>query len=213
MPVFARLEHTGQLTSCRGGVRLHLVGCKARPSHSHRDKGSFTLELDGEPLLIDRGQVSYDDARVDLMKRSALHNVITPESNADQALPTEAIIPHGHGDERTLHAEIDLSHVWRHVMESCRREIWSDAPEWFVVRDAGMLKVPGRIAFHLHATRPFVIEPKGAVLGRLRITSPWGEAVTQSEDLIDYRQEPVYHLIIFSSTVTAFNLETLFELT
>ena len=213
VPVFARLEHTGQLTSCRGGVRLHLTGCKARPSHSHRDKGAFTLELDGEPVLIDRGQVRYDDARVHLMRRSALHNVITLESNTDQALPTEPVIPEGHGDERTLHASIDLSHVWREHMESCRREIRSDAPEWFVVRDTGILKLPGRIAFHLHAPRPFVIGPQGAVLDRLRITAAWAEAITQSEDLIDCRLEPVYHLIILSSTVTAFNLETRYDLT
>lgn len=215
VPTFGRLELTGQLTSRRAGVRLHVTGCKANPSHSHRDKGAFTLELDGEPVLIDRGTVRYDDARAQLLHRSALHNILTPvlAGNVfpDQAFPTEAVIPQGQGDERTLQTWIDPSHVWREHMEQCRREIRSDSPEQFVVRDWGRLKSPGRVAFHLQAREPFVIEGCTATLpGKLRIEADWAEMIAQEEDLIDFQFAPVHHLVIRSRELTEFALVTEF---
>ena len=111
VPVFGHLPDTGHLTSRRSlpdgtQVRLHLAGCKARASHTHFDKGAFTLELDREPVLIDRGMCRYDDLRSFTLKRTELHNVLAPTSAEGtpigQMSPEEAVIPEGRGDEQTI---------------------------------------------------------------------------------------------------------------
>lgn len=217
VPTFGRLPKTGHLTSCRDRTRIHLSGCKARPSHSHFDKGAFTLEIDGEPTLIDRGVVRYDDARGPLMKRSCLHNIITPVEEdggfADQDPPAEPVIPTGRGDARQLDARIRLDHVWRNHMSACSRRIRSDDPNTFEVIDQGERLREGRIAFHLQARQSFEAGATSATLaGKLKIHAPWAERIYQYEDGIDYRFEPIYHLVILSQPLQAFDLKTTFEL-
>jgi len=223
VPVFGRLKETGHLTSLRrnGGrsMRLHLVGCKARPSHSHFDKSGFTLEVDGLPVLIDRGVVRYDDPRVGMMGWSQMHNVITPVlsdgSFGRQALSQSAILPDGHGDEAELHVRVDVSSLWQPWMKRCTRRIDSDHPDRFTVTDAGELSAPGFVAFHLHAPVPFEIEDRAAIVKigeiHLRIALDWADSVTQSEDGIDFKFEPVHHLVALSREVTDFEFHSLFE--
>lgn len=217
VPVFSRMKHVGHLTSRRGMVRFHLSGSKAIPSHSHLDKGGFTLEIGEEPVLIDRGVVRYDDSRVSLMKLSRQHNILTPVAEdgtfANQDPPLEPMIPYGKGDARKLQAGIRLDHVWRSRMTKCRRNVDSPDPKNFIILDEGRLREPGRVAFHLHAREPFVIEGNTATLpGKVRIEALWATTLEQSEDGIDYRFEPVYHLVIYSSKLQAFQLTTRIEL-
>jgi hypothetical protein len=223
VPVFGRLEETGHLTSLRrsGGraTRLHVSGCKARPSHSHFDKSGFTLEVDGLPVLIDRGVVRYDDPRGGTMNWSSMHNVITPVlpdgSFGKQGKPQSAILPDGHGDETELHVRVDVSSLWQPWMKRCTRRIDSDHPDRFTVTDAGELSAPGLVAFHLHAPVPFEIEGRAAIvkIGEilLRIALDWADSVTQSEDGIDFKFEPVHHLVARSREVTDFEFHTHFE--
>ncbi len=213
VPVFSRLTKVGQLTSRRGNVRVHVCGCKAAPSHSHLDKGSFTVEIGEEPVLIDRGTLRYDDARTALMPRSCLHNVLTPcaadGSYPDQDWPLEAIIPQGRGDSRVLEARIRLDHVWRSHMRSYWRHIHSSHPHELIIRDKGLLQQNGQVAFHLQSRKPFIVRGKGASLtGSLDIQADWADSICQFEDGIDYRFEPVYHLVIRSLPLMGFNLET-----
>jgi len=223
VPVFGRLEANGHMTSLRRhaerSMRLHLGGCKARPSHSHLDKSGFTLELDGRPVLIDRGVVRYDDPRAGTMRWSSLHNVITPllsdGSFGNQNAPHTAIHPGGHGDENELHAFVDVSSLWAPWMKGCTRRIDSEHPDCFTVTDAGELSDPGIIAFHLHAPTPFELEGRTAFVKMdgvtLRIALDWADSVTQSEDGIDFKFEPVYHLVACSQEVTSFELLSIFE--
>lgn len=209
VPTFGVLPHTGQLTSRREvtpgrSVRLHFSGCKARASHTHFDKGAFTLELDTLPVLIDRGMIRYDDIRGFAMKRTELHNVLAPET-ADgrpvgQPLPEVPIIPEGEGDAQRLQARIDLTPVWAHFMKRCGREITSAAPGGFVVRDQGELLEPLPLVFHLHTRVRWSIDAaaKRATLEvpgwRLILEAPWAGEIRQREDSIDHRYEPVWHL-------------------
>ena len=209
MPTFGVLPHTGQLTSRREitagrNVRLHLSGCKARASHTHFDKGAFTLELDELPVLIDRGMIRYDDIRGFGLKLTHLHNVLAPETAegapVGQPLPVAPIIPAGEGDERRLRARINLGPVWAQVMERCEREIASDVLEQFTVHDRGMLRAPHALVFHLHTRERWVIDAakRTATLDipgwLLTLHAPWAEEIRQREDSIDHRQEPVWHL-------------------
>jgi hypothetical protein len=209
VPEFGRLPDTGQITSRRMTtegvtVRLHLGGCKANASHTHSDKGAFILEIDREPVLIDRGMCRYDDARGVALKRTELHNVLAPEcpdgTPIGQLPPEAAVIPEGSGNDRQFRAAIDLSGTWRQVMVRCSREILSETPASFTVRDIGELKSAHSLVFHLHSRLPWIIdaEERKATLeiGRilLGLHAPWAVELRQFEDGIDHRLEPVWHL-------------------
>jgi hypothetical protein len=224
VPAFAVLPHTGHLTSLRRdaagrSVRLHLVGAKAHASHTHFDKGAFLLELDRQPVLIDRGQVRYDDLRSYTLKRTELHNVLTPV-RADgvyvnqQGVAAEAVIPSGEGDGTRLRARIDLAHVWRGVMARCTRELAADGPEEFFVRDFGELLAPSALAFHLHTRIAWEIRGREAVLRpdgwELTLRAPWADELTQREDSVDFRLQPVWHLECRVGTTKVFDLTTTF---
>lgn len=225
VPTFAVLPQTGHLTSYRRGeggrsVRLHVVGAKAKASHTHFDKGAVLLEIDGEPVLIDRGQVRYDDLRSYTLKRSELHNVVTPVL-ADgvypqQASVEEAVIPRGEGDERRLRAEIELGHVWRGVMKRCRRTLTAEDLASFAVRDEGELVNAGALSFHLQTRTPWKIAGHEAQLafagGELVLRAPWADEIVQREDSIDFRLESVWHLECCVHEVRAFAWETQFTI-
>ena len=61
----------------RDGVEFFAVSGKSF-SHCHPDKGSFTIDLDGEPILIDRGMVGYNEACADEISATAAHNTAVP---------------------------------------------------------------------------------------------------------------------------------------
>ncbi len=220
VPTFGRLAHTGHLTSLREhdgrSVRLHLSGSKANPSHSHLDKSGFTLEIDGQPALIDRGIIRYDDPRGGIMRWSCFHNVITPVlpdgSFAKQATPGVAIIPEGTGDSNTSHARIDITETWKPLMTSCSRAIDSENAGKFVITDEGTLGAAGRVAFHLNASSPFEIDGHTALLkvgpATLRIVLDWSESVIQVQDGVDWDFKPVHHLIATSGSVKSFSFQT-----
>ncbi|MDB6093541.1 MAG: hypothetical protein JWM32_1103 [Verrucomicrobia bacterium] len=221
VPTFAVLPQTGHLTSRRKNaagrsVRLHVVGAKARASHTHFDKGSFLLELDGTPALLDRGQVRYDDLRSYTLKRTELHNTLTPVSAdgvyANQAGVLEATIPTGDGDERRMRAQIDLGHVWRGVMSRCTREVIADSVEAFDVIDRGELLAASALVFNLNTRERWEITGREAVLRipgwEVTVRAPWADGITQREDSIDFRLQPVWHLECRLNSAKAFELKT-----
>jgi len=217
VPSFAILPHTGHLTSLRRSgkhsTRIHIVGCKANASHTHADKGGFILEVDGLPMLIDRGILRYDDARVPLLKTTPHHNCITPcfdgRTFIDQVAASMPVIPTGTGDGKTLTATIDLSNVWRDHMSYCTRGIRSSDLDSFTLTDAGALLRPGRIVFHLQALSPFAVgnTPTAITLSHdgcaLRITAPWAVQARCTDDLVDFRHRPVWHLELWGPPLPA----------
>jgi len=224
VPTFATLPQTGHLTSRRSTasgrtVRLHVVGAKAKASHTHFDKGAFLLELDRTPVLLDRGQVRYDDLRSYTLKRTELHNTLTPVTSegvyVNQAGVVDATIPQGTGDDRRLRATIDLAHVWRGVMASCTREILADTVEEFEVYDRGELLASSALAFHLQTRIPWEIRGREAVLllpgWELVLRAPWADSITQQEDSIDFRLQPVWHLVCRLNRAKSFDLKTSFH--
>lgn len=220
VPECARFPMVGQLTSLRDeqgrSIRIHVSGTNAHPSHSHFDRGSFTIELDGQPVLIDRGITRYDHPSCFSLKRTSLHNAITPISvdgeYPDQLDCTEPVIPDGDGNRIHFHAKIDISHAWRDFMKTCCRSIDSPDRDVVVIRDEGTLIRSGRIAFHLHSPWPFQVRKDSIVVGRgrqkLSIDADWSENVLHYRDLIDYAFCPVYHLVIISRPVSEFALKT-----
>ncbi|HMP05909.1 MAG TPA: heparinase II/III family protein, partial [Lacipirellulaceae bacterium] len=220
VPTFSQLPYVGHLSSLRRrgrrSLRMHLSGSMANPSHSHFDRGAFTVEVDGRPVLIDRGIVRYDHPACFSLKRTSLHNTLTPVradgSYPDQLSCERAVIPCGYGDEEVLQAAIDLSHPWRDQMSRCMRTITSPHCDVMQVNDEGSLLEPGRVAFHLHSPYPFEIDSDEITVGpehqRLKISASWARNVRHSQDLIDHRFEPVFHLVLESADLSDFSLVT-----
>jgi len=161
---------------------VHLVGGSARTGHAHADRGNLLLEAFGEELLIDRGICSYMDARADEMKRSCMHNLVTPVDNdgsfPDQAYPyAGATVPTGRGDERTLRAAIDVTGAWAGRFTVCRRRLRSDSPAELIIEDRLELPATGAVAFHLQSRLPFRRDGEAWVLqgrqAQLRIEPRW----------------------------------------
>ncbi|MEO1237636.1 MAG: heparinase II/III family protein, partial [Planctomycetota bacterium] len=225
VPGFAELPGLGQLTSYREkdgrSLRVHLVGSPANPSgHTHRDKGNLLLELDGVPVLIDRGVPRYDDARKSAFEPAAIHNVLTPwapdRGFLDQSHPKAAMPFTGQSEGDALHAEIDLTPAWAEGFSACSRAVASPDPDRLTLTDAGRMATPGHAVFHLHARAPFVIDEDArtaelTVEGvTLRIVTPWAERLKQREHLTDFALRPVYHLEAWSPAMAG---EDVFRLT
>lgn len=229
VPTFCVLKSIGQLTSFRQwkghSVRVHFSGNKAHASHCHRDLGQILLEVDGEPLLIDRGMLKYDDMRAMLLKSSRLHNVLTPIENdgnfAEQVFQNEnstAFIPEGEGDEWALRASLELTATWPDHMNAYRRILSSPAPGGVEVEDVGTLRRAMPLAVHWQASRPFELDGVSATLEtstgvKLRLDAPWAERVEQVEDLVSWDGHPAWRLTFFSGPLRAFDFKTNLSLT
>jgi hypothetical protein len=164
VPEFVRLQDTGMTTSCRhtpdGPIRLHLVGGKAHPSHSHADRGSFILEAYGDSLLVDAGQASkYSDPNSHLLPKTRYHNLTVPgsiEDDPEQVKPCPAAtIPEGTGNSRTLHLSINTTAAWGEQTVYCCRTIDSSDPQSFMIGDKLELPHAGPAVFRINALRPF----------------------------------------------------------
>ena len=217
------LEHTGiasgRIEANGSSLRWQVNGSKANPHHAHRDKGAVLIELDDEPLFVDRGVVRYEDPRVMAMKRADMHNVLVPTKDGvtplDQQLPTQALNPIVSTDTQATSVSIDLQSVWADSFRYYRRSFEAGDPSAWSVTDKGELSAVGRVTFHLHSPNPFV-QTKGRVFAtagdqRVEILAPWATYVLQTVDLIDCNYQPIHHLQIWSGHVTRFDLVTTFR--
>jgi len=63
VPEFEYLPDSGIVTVTRGNdltrTRIWMSGSATGQTHSHRDVGQFCLEVNGDPVFIDRGMVEY----------------------------------------------------------------------------------------------------------------------------------------------------------
>lgn len=221
-PVFRILAQTGMLCSCRptrhGLVRLQIIGAPAGAGHGHEDKGSFVIEAFGEEIVIDRGQMTYDDSRCLLIKFARHHNLLIPETAADP-LPAQvnpcpgASLPQGRGDSRKLTAKIDATAAWGPLVKRWVRSITSQTPTEFLVADAMTLPATGAVSFHLHSRFPWRKTARGWISRGRRaeiLVSPQWKTTEErgAEDFIDGRKEPVFHLTLRSGKAVQHLLKT-----
>jgi hypothetical protein len=222
VPTFSILKKTGQLTSRRasGGrsMRVHICGSRAGATHTHLDKGAFTVEVDDIPVFVDRGMIEYWNIDTELLRRSCMHNVITPilrnGTYPDQAFPGKSVTPFGSGNRDKLTAGIDLIPVWRNHMNRCVRRVESFSPFELSIVDAGELHENGRIAFHLHSPFPFTTaadersaDVKTAGI-HLRIRADWADEIIHKPESVNLKHETVYHLMLHSRECKMFTLKT-----
>ena len=69
--------------------------------------------------------------------------------------------------------------------------------------------------FNLHTRGPWEIRGREAVLRlekwELTLRAPWADEITQREDSIDFRLQPVWHLECRLNRAKAFDLKTSFH--
>ncbi len=206
---------TGSYRSSDGhSLRLTFAGCKARPSHSHFDKGGFVAEVDGCPVFIDRGVVRYDDPRVRSLQRTEAHNTMAPSfdgrSTVEQVTAPVALIPDASGDAHSFRACLDLTPVWEGSMLQCEREILSSDLSSWIIKDSGVLVEEGRVVFFLQSHFPFEGDAGNWRCGPLTIQADWAERGDSSEWMVDCELRPVFRLRLWSPKLKEFTLHTSF---
>ena len=100
-------------------------------------------------------------------------------------------------------------------MAHCTRDLVADTVEEFHVLDRGELLAPSALVFNLHTREPWEISGCEAVLllegWELTLRAPWADSLSQREDSIDFRLQPVWHLECRLNQTKAFDLKTSFH--
>lgn len=200
-------------------VRVWATATSFGASHSHLDHGAIGIEIDRNPVFIDRGMAEYWHAElVHLMKRSFAHNVLTPVladgSWADQVMVTEPFTSTTKTGAWPILLQIPGEEVWPNQMRNYERAIeeCDTAPAAFRVRDRGELCGPGRVAFHLHSPHQFVVDGTTVVAQisgvRCVVDFAWASEVKVSKSIPDFAGRDIYHICAVSRASTNFDLST-----
>jgi hypothetical protein len=209
VPEFDFLPESGKVMMTYGGGKLpsmHLwISSNAQgASHSHSDQGQFNLEVNAEPIFIDRGMVQYWYAEAHFLSRSWLHNVFTPVfkdgSFPNQKFPETSNLITVSEDSREVC--VPGNGVWKDYMSEYERRFVLSGSTAFSIIDKFALHKKGRVAFHLHTTMEFQISGQLAVLERpgyrIEVEFPWAETVDCKQTLMDVCQRPIFHLCAIS---------------
>jgi len=204
VPEFEYLPDSSKVTITRRNeltkTRIWVSGAGDGVTHAHRDVGQFCLEVDDDPIFVDRGMVNYWFTEVHHLARSWLHNVLTPIAE-DGSYPCQQMLT----EETPIvvstdHTRITVpgSRAWNEWMDSYIRQFAFDDAAFIEINDLFKLKHPGRAAFHLHSSYRFRIVDRRAILKRasytVEISFPWAEQVDCRPALIDLRNRPVFHI-------------------
>jgi hypothetical protein len=205
VPAFDFLPQSGKVAMTYGGgdlplVHLWISGSAQGATHSHRDLGQFNLEVNAEPVFIDRGMVQYWYAEAHFLSRSWLHNVFTPVADdgsfPNQKFPATSNLIVVSEDQQKV--RVPGNNVWEDYMAQYERRFILGEQATFSIIDEFLLRKEGRVAFHLHSTMEFKISGQRAVLKRpgyrVEVEFPWAETVECRQTLIDLCQRPVFHL-------------------
>lgn len=220
VPEMALLADSGKfsLSGARDGLATRFWASSSYRSatHAHRDHGQFWLEVDGEPVFIDRGMVQYWFTDAHFLSRAWMHNVLTPlavdgafveQSFADADEPMRA-----ERDAGRASVAIAGNGVWRDAMSQYARNFELDLPASVKIVDRGTLLRPGRVAFHLHSPHAFEVVGKRATLvrngRRIVVEFPWANEVACVQRMADLLRRPVYHLCATSAEQVEFVFET-----
>lgn len=160
---FVSLDTIGQ-TSLRqktedvGQIHLHLLGGPSYFSHSHADKGSFLLEVNQLPLLIDRGVCEYSIPYVKLIGESFNHNLFQPEAPEGSLSYSQDIMDHpgakvvlSKWENGKLSYQTDTTGAWPDgIFHKITRSVISSDPHILVIRDDAEYVRATMSSFRLH---------------------------------------------------------------
>jgi len=221
LPAFTKLAKAGTASSFRrlsqDNVRLFLVGAMENAGHCHRDKGSFILEVGGEPFAVDRGMVSYEDAdNVPFLKSEVAHNLAVPEGCSQQNPSPHASDWIASGDGTFLSAKIDTGKTWLPPVLACRRTINSPTPDRIEIVDEIELAEPRAVSFLLHSPLSMTAgKGKATVRGTrfsLEISADWSVAGTTTACGVNWCYTPINRLALTSTPAREHRLVTVLRI-
>lgn len=144
---FLSLPQTGITTLHRrtqdcGMISLYAVSGAVTFGHGHGDKGSFVIEVDGNPMLIDRGICGYDNPLVDILPKSEYHNTLAAVS--EKGFKTQscddkkfsAVVNISEYKNGMLSYETDTTASWDGIFEYNIRKIESDDAHSYLITDS-----------------------------------------------------------------------------
>lgn len=202
---FIKFPDCGYTYLEREGVEFFSISGKSF-SHCHPDKGSFTIDLDNEPILIDRGMVAYSDPHADELSRSWAHNMAIPVVDGVMISQNSQ---HGYSstmvksefENGRLEWISDNDNVWDKTLVTKNvRTITSENPYEYEITDEFEFTRPCKVAFILNMYNDKHIKAEAV---------NWKPIDIKYEQYsIDYAKQPVMRLCMTSDEGTSFKLVT-----
>lgn len=202
-----------------GTVHMHIIGGGLVTfGHSHSDKGSVILEVDGVPLLIDSGVCSYASSEVKQFAEPKRHNLLMPDIKGENQLVDGSgaigkILCSQYSDG-VFRYSTDLTDAWnKEIFKKNIRSVVSDDPAVFRICDdieyfeecasVFVLNTYGEIAV---SNGIFVITYNGV---SVNITPKnWMPENFVIEESTDGRGENVNRLMLYTPKAKSHNLIT-----
>ena len=175
-------------------------------SHCHSDKGSFTVDVCGEPVLIDRGMCGYSKACADEISASAAHNMAVPVAGGYMLNQNSQ---HGYSSQMKLSRfengffewVCDNDNVWdKSIVRKNVRTIKSNNPYEYEITDEFEFEKPTSVAFLLN-----MYSDKGVSVKPINWKPVFRE---YKEYSVDYAEKPVMRLELLSEEGTSLRLVT-----
>ena len=202
---FVSFPDTGYTYLRRGREEFFAISGKSF-SHCHPDKGSFTIDLDGEPVLIDRGMCGYSDGEADIISASQAHNMAVPIKDGYLMCQNSQ---HGYGsvmrestyENGTLKWVCDNNNVWdKSVVKKNIRTIISKEANIYEITDEFEFTRPLKAAFILNMYDDAHVKAEPV---------NWVPAERKYERYsCDYAKKPVMRLMLVSEEKAVLRLTT-----
>lgn len=197
-------------------VRILLTGCPAKPFHSHRDIGSFTLEVNKKSVFIDRGMIEYWNTGANHLAKTNMHNAVTPLISGNfpsQSTSLAAITSSANGDNTSVEIFIDITACWKDYMSRYTRTITSTTLETINIIDSIAFLKPTIAAFHLHSQLPMKPTKNGFSINLNNISCTvqcvWAEKTSIITDSMSIDDKTTYHFTATSNTSIQHELNTI----
>lgn len=154
---FSVFRTSGYTSVSRGNVRFLGISGPTH-SHCHGDRGSFILEKNGKPVVIDRGMSNYSIANGRILSTSPMHNLLIPMVDGvccDQVngygQSGGAVLKEATLEDGVFRWQVDCTEVWpADLVASCMRTVVSEQENVFVVTDEMTFTKPTACSFRLN---------------------------------------------------------------
>ena len=225
VPELIHMEASGITTLKRkttdlGTVALYALSSSTPTGHAHADRGSFILEANNKPLLIDRGKCDYSHTYQPIIGKAEVHNVLAGVRNG-------RFLSQG-GDRKTYYGKIlkaeyengnfeyatDSAPAWVDAFERNIRSISSPNPYLYVIEDDVKLNKADSACFILNTYGTITQEGDDYIIVesdiKLTITTKnWKPSkVEMGECGIDGKERPVNRLCLHAIGAEEYRLVT-----
>ena len=154
--------------------------------HGHGDKGSFVIEVDGSPMIIDRGICGYENPLVNKLSKSEYHNTLCAVSETgfkSQSIDDDkfsAAVTLSEYRNGVLSYETDTTASWNGIFEYNTRKIESNDAHVYLITDNFKTADGEEVCFILNTNDEAEIDEDGIYIRNdkyeIRISSAGCEA-------------------------------------